>query len=96
MDLIPRQPLVGCVKESIKRTKYTKSSKVQRPDFSTCSCEDHCRWDMCRLKYPPEKCLFGTSSKWTWDLRENAWIAQRSSGNIFEIAMIYEARFFIT
>ena len=70
-DLIPREPKGGCLLGS-----------VTRKHFITCICEDHCRWDMCRLKKPPEDCLFYTSSKWTWNSRENAWIAQRTKGYI--------------
>ena len=73
IDLIPRQPAEGCY-----------AGSVERLQFSTCACEDHCRWDMCRLKTPSNQCLFGTGGNWIWDFRERAWIAQRTAGHMFE------------
>ena len=47
----------------------------------TCSCEEHCAWDLCRLAIPPDECLRGTGSQWQWDTFKNAWIAQITQGN---------------
>ena len=52
-------------------------------DLSTCSCEEHCAWDLCRLVNPPNKCLRGTRSQWQWDSFKNAWVAQVIEGNKF-------------
>ena len=70
--LIPREPKAGCPKE-----------KVNNSDFSTCSCEDHCRWDVCRLSNPSKDCLLGTNSEWKWDTTKAAWVARNMNGNIY-------------
>ncbi len=36
--------------------------------FYSCSCEDHCRWDRCRLDNPPTDCLSKIDAKWMRDL----------------------------
>ena len=41
----------------------------------TCVCEDHCKWDKCYLKDPPESCLVGAGGIWRWDPRKNYWVA---------------------
>ena len=66
VELIPRQPSNGCPRDNLLRV-----------GLDTCSCEDdHCNWDLCRLREPPEECLHGTASKWEWDYLRNAWVAQ--------------------
>ena len=77
LDLIPRQPADGCYERSVKRLH-----------FSTCTCQDHCRWDICRLTDPPNECLFGTGGNWIWDFREKAWIAQVTGGSMFKSIVI--------
>ena len=64
INLIPRSPQVGC------KVGYTRSK------FGTCSCEEHCNWDLCRLVDPPRDCLRNTNSIWQWDDRKIAWVAQ--------------------
>ena len=40
----------------------------------TCFCEDHCSWEICRLRNPPKKC-FSSQAKWAWDAVISAWVA---------------------
>ena len=77
LDLIPRQPADGCYERSVKRLH-----------FSTCTCQDHCRWDICRLADPPNECLFGTGGNWIWASREKTWIAQVTGGSMFKLIVI--------
>lgn len=49
-------------------------------EFGTCSCEEHCNWDSCRLTDPPTDCLNGLNSEWKWDYIERAWVAQVIQG----------------
>ena len=50
--------------------------------ISTCFCEDHCSWNMCRLNHPPGNCLKRLSMTmvnnvtWQWDSKEKYWVAQ--------------------
>ena len=69
-------------KKCPKDTQY-KENKVGRDLVKTCSCEEHCAWDLCRLVNPPNKCLRGTRSQWQWDSFKNAWVAQVIEGNKF-------------
>ena len=75
VNLIPRSPPNGC-KVAKKRSKLGTFAQ-------TCSCEEHCNWDLCRLVAPPIDCLRGTNSMWQWDDRKVAWVAQTvQNGNI--------------
>ena len=65
VDLIPRSKTDACP----RNTKY-------KDGLGSCSCEDHCGWDVCRLVVAPMECLVGTFSKWHWDHVKNAWVAQ--------------------
>ena len=67
-------------KKCPKDTQY-KENKVGRDLVKTCSCEEHCAWDLCRLAIPPDECLCGSGSQWQWDTFKNAWIAQITQGN---------------
>ena len=78
VGLIPRRTSDGCPNNMGHRTfEY----HIDFPPVDTCACEDHCSWDMCFLLHPPEECLCGTESKWYWDARLNAWVAQVVQGN---------------
>ena len=81
-ELIPRPDGKKCP----TNTQYKKNEKEHAGnifDLSTCSCEEHCAWDLCRLANPPKKCLRGTRSQWQWDSFKNAWVAQVNEGNKF-------------
>ena len=69
VELIPRVNADGC----IGNTLYKKG-------FGSCSCEDHCGWDLCRLTLPPMECIEGTFSEWQWDDKKLAWVAQIKTG----------------
>ena len=71
VELIPRSSPDECP----KNTQY-------KHGLGTCSCEDHCGWDLCRLTVAPIECLVGTNSVWKWDNVRNAWVAQITQGNI--------------
>jgi len=63
--LIPTQPEDGCPENSFARDR-----------FDTCTCEEHCSWDLCRLEDAPSACLKGTFSKWVWAKHKMAWVAK--------------------
>ena len=69
VNQIPTPPKDGCPMHTDKKTRV-----------GTCSCEEHCSWDLCRLKEPPDDCLFEARSEWTWDYKKNAWVAQLIKG----------------
>ena len=71
MDLIPRSNEKQCPKNS-----YYKEG------LGSCSCEDHCGWDVCRLTDPPDECILGSYSKWQWDILKNGWVAQVALGDV--------------
>ena len=71
---------VGLIPRSIKNGCST--NKIHRSRFSTCSCDAHCSWDLCRSSIPPSNCLLGMSSIWILDNIKDAWVAQyRGDGN---------------
>ena len=74
--MIPRMSEHGCPKNS-----------EHRDELNTCSCEDHCSWDLCRLETPPKSCLSGTNSNWRWNRIKSAWSAQISLGNKSEMPL---------
>ena len=45
---------------------------------TTCYCEDHCSWEVCRLLNPPLNCLLSMQGDafWSWDLIRKSWVAQ--------------------
>ena len=55
---------------------------------STCFCEDHCSWNLCRLDQPNQNCLRKLSTTlqnnvtWKWNSNENYWVAQGIANNI--------------
>ena len=55
--------------------------------LGSCSCEDHCGWDLCRLSVAPPECIIGTFSEWQWDYVKKAWVAQVIQGNIVLITI---------
>ena len=65
MDLIPRRNGKQCPKNT-----------VFREGLGTCSCEDHCGWDVCRLVKAPNECISETFGEWQWDRIKNGWVAQ--------------------
>ena len=77
VGLIPRRSLDGCPKNKGRREfqYHTHLSPVD-----TCTCEDHCSWDMCLLVHPPEECMCGTGSQWYWDSGISVWVAQVVQG----------------
>ena len=62
-----------------------RRNTLYKDGLKTCSCEDHCGWDVCRLEVPPVECLTGTYSEWKWDYMKNAWVAQVTQGNNFMV-----------
>ena len=54
--------------------------ETYRKKFEACTCNEHCSWDICRLLEPPDSCLLGTKSEWTWDNIKNAYVAQIIKG----------------
>ena len=69
VDLIPRATQGHCPKGS-----------YYMEQFGTCSCDEHCNWDSCRLTVPPKECLLDIKSKWDWDYLVGAWAAQVIQG----------------
>ena len=69
VELIPRIIQERCPKGS-----------HYKEELDTCSCEEHCNWDSCRLTDPPKDCLLEIGSKWHWDYIEEAWVAQVMQG----------------
>ena len=65
VDLIPRTILGRC-----------RNGGEYRTELGTCSCEEHCNWDSCRLTDPPMKCLEELYSSWYWDYIRGFWVAQ--------------------
>ena len=59
--LIPTRPSKGC-------PKCTFEGK------STCFCEDHCSWNICRMNTPPKDCP--KVGSWIWDFSGMYWVAQ--------------------
>ena len=80
IDSIPRSLAVeGCPKNGKYRKLKLIEYSIRYPiyyDFNTCSCENHCGWDMCNIVHPPQECLLNSSSSWYWDYRKNTWVAQ--------------------
>ena len=69
VDLIPRATKVRCPRDT-----YYKD------ELGTCSCEEHCNWDSCRLTNPPKECLREMDSEWRWDYTKQYWVAQVIQG----------------
>ena len=84
LDLIPRRPENGCPNKKPYKNVY---------DFQTCSCENHCSWDLCRLHDPPGQCLAGTGSTWKWDILKSSWVAQVVQGIKLLVFNILECTF---
>ena len=72
IDLIPRANADGC--------PVGWDYKTNQGLNGSCSCEDHCSWDMCRIAVAPMECLMGTYSAWQWDYVKRAWEAQVIQG----------------
>ena len=60
-QLIPSRPPTGCPSGTVD-------------GITTCFCEDHCSWSICRLKNPPKSCP-GVES-WKMNSFDTYWIAQ--------------------
>ena len=43
---------------------------------SSCFCEDHCSWNVCRLSKPSKYCGTSLRNPWSWDTSRNHWVAQ--------------------
>ena len=69
VELIPRANANGC-----------PSKTYYKDGLGSCSCENHCGWDLCRLVVAPTECITGTHSKWEWDDMKRAWVAQIQPG----------------
>ena len=63
-SLVPIRPNDGCPKGTID-------------GISTCFCEDHCSWNVCRLKHPPMNCPMVMS--WQWYSEGMHWMAQSNN-----------------
>ena len=63
--MIPRRPKTGCPNDTFD-------------GLSTCFCEDHCSWEVCRLINPPYNCISNIQGKvvWAWDTIGETWVAQ--------------------
>ena len=79
----------------IPRAKETKcpGNTKYKGGIGTCSCEDHCGWELCRLAVAPRECIAGTHSEWQWDHEKNAWVAQVITGNLASIMTIFPTIF---
>ena len=82
-ELIPRVHWSnGCpTNTQYKRLCYTTKANCEISE--TCSCEEHCAWNLCRLTVPPHDCILETNSEWQWDTSKNAWVAQIIQGKYF-------------
>ena len=80
----------------IPRAKETKcpGNTKYKGGIGTCSCEDHCGWELCRLAVAPRECIAGTHSEWQWDHEKNAWVAQVITGNLASIMTIFPTKFY--
>ena len=69
----------GCINGAIEYkcvgSEIDGKHKVWPECQSSCLCEEHCFWDRCYLKIPPETCLSGTKSSWLWNAKEGFWVA---------------------
>ena len=43
---------------------------------STCFCEDHCSWNVCRLGKPTNYCSTNLRNPWGWDSSRKHWVIQ--------------------
>ena len=41
--------------------------------ISTCFCEDHCSWEICKLDKAPSSCLPDKNFHWSWDSESLYW-----------------------
>ena len=72
----------GCPKNT--RLHY----RGENEEYMTCSCEEHCSWDLCRLEEAPEACLQGTARQWVWNPIKNAWATQiKHCNKIFSVIL---------
>ena len=78
VNLIPRSDQQDC-----------PLNKHYRARFGTCSCDNHCSWDVCRSIVPPLDCILGTDSNWIHDNVKNAWVAQLGSTLIYNLRLEY-------
>ena len=63
-NLLPSRPLRGCPAGT-------------EEGITTCFCQDHCSWAVCRMKNPPENCPKVES--WIWDYNNMYWTAQSNN-----------------
>ena len=76
VNLIPRSTEDDCL----------SSHKIFRDRFKTCSCDNHCSWDLCRSLHSPSDCLLGTDKKWEFDNQKDAWVAQLLRGDTINLS----------
>ena len=76
VDLIPRRNDYHCPKNSI-----------YKEGLGSCSCEDHCGWDVCRLVKAPDECIQQIFSEWQWDTIKHGWVAQVVLGSAIDMTM---------
>ena len=77
---------VALIPQSSK--EYCLPNNIYRERFRTCSCDDHCSWDLCRSLTPPSHCLLGKDSIWKSDNIKNGWVAQLRRGNTINLIYI--------
>ena len=74
--LIPKQPEKGCP----ENTFGCSGGDCNIP--TTCFCEQHCSWEVCRIVDYPEDCLDIVKSVWKWDSKKHSWVAQVEGKNM--------------
>ena len=71
-DLIPKRPSTGCPEGTFDGE-------------TTCFCEDHCSWNVCRLQFPPDYCSTSQKSPWAWNTQGKFWVVQGGNTNMLVI-----------
>ena len=68
---------VGAYKQPLMRPS-SGCPKGTVEGITTCFCEDHCSWEVCRLDRPPYRCLPRINTAWVWDSEKLFWTAQET------------------
>ena len=73
--------LFNATGNSIDKTLFLKRPKNGCPDgtfdgMTTCFCENHCSWEVCRLVTPTTNCLISANAFWNWNTAKDAWVAK--------------------
>ena len=85
VDLIPHSNANECPMNTQYKNGFWKAN--YRDGDGSCSCEDHCGWDVCRLVLPPTECVDGAFSEWKWDYVMSAWVAQVTLGTLHYVLL---------